>query len=442
MVKKKRKVIEMKKTKTMLTRMASLALCLVLLLSLFCGCGAESTSFGGALEDSNAAGFEGDGAQNLISADSADMTESSSQAEAIPIEIPEAGNIVASGWCGEDSEWGDNGYGGVECINSNASWTLDDQGILTISGTGRMSGTAEEVYQGHDDYWGYDTYSLECVAPWYDLRENVKYIIVQEGINYISELAFSDCTNVLIAQLPESLQYIDSGAFYKCQFLVEIDIPDSVKSIGDGCFQECESLTKVELPSELCYIQSYTFDGCESLKSIVVPESVEYILSHAFWACDNLTEISLPDSLKLIESGAFGYTGYYDDPQNWDNGVLYIGNCLIDADEAISGNYNIKDGTTVIAHDAFENCMDLKSITIPDTVSYINTWAFARSGITDITFKGNPPVYINHQAFDGITATIHYPGNNAAWTGEFEEWEFDDFEDFGRAEITWVADAP
>lgn len=426
----------------MLTRIVPMALGLALLISLFCGCGAENTPFGSALEDINAPDIEGDGAQNTIPAGSADRTESSSKVEAIQIEIPKAGNIVASGWCGEDIEWGENGYGGLECVNSNASWTLDDQGILTISGTGKMSGTAEEVYQGHDDYWGYDTYSLECVAPWYDLRENVKYIIVEEGISYISELAFSDCTNVLIARLPESLQYIDSCAFYKCKSLVEIDIPDSVKRIGDGCFEECENLIRVDLSSELLYIQSSTFGGCDSLESIVVPESVTIISNQAFWSCDNLTEISLPDSLKLIESGAFGRTGYYNDSKNWDSGVLYIGNCLIDADEAISGNYNIKDGTTIIAEGAFKECTELKSIVVPGTVSYINTWAFARSGITDITFKGNPPIDINGQACEGITATIHYPANNAAWTGEFKEWEFGDLYDFGRAEITWVADAP
>lgn len=414
----------MKKTKTMLTRIVPLTLCLALLLSLFCGCGTESTASERSSEGNRAAGLEGDGAQNLISADSADRTESGSQAEAITIEIPKAGNIVASGRCSADDMWVEKVDGSQEYVTSNVSWTLDDQGILTISGTGIMSG------------------SLECVAPWYARRKDVKYIVVEEGITWISELAFSNCTNVLIAQLPLSLRVIKSGAFRNCKSLAEIEIPDAVVNIGDGCFEGCENLTRVELSNELLHVRSSAFEGCESLKSIVVPESVIDISDRAFRNCDNLTEISLPDSLTLIQGGAFDNTGYYNDPQNWDNGVLYIGNCLIDADEAISGNYNIKDGTTIIAQGAFKECTELNSIVVPNTVSYINTWAFAKSGITDITFKGNPPVDINHQAFEGITATIHYTGNNAAWTGEFEEWEFDDFDAFGGAEITWVADAP
>ena len=73
----------------------------------------------------------------------------------------------------------------------------------------------------------------------------------------------------------------------------------------------------------------------------------------------SLNNIIIPSSVTSISKYAFEYTGYYNDENNWDNGVLYIGNCLIKAND-VYGDYTIKDGTKIIADSAFYYCEGLK----------------------------------------------------------------------------------
>lgn len=57
----------------------------------------------------------------------------------------------------------------------NLTWTLDDAGKLTISGTGAME---------------------ECFVPWYGLRDSVKTVVIENGVTSIGEGAFDGCTSL------------------------------------------------------------------------------------------------------------------------------------------------------------------------------------------------------------------------------------------------------
>ena len=89
-----------------------------------------------------------------------------------------AADIVDSGTCGAE-----------------VTWTLDSEGVLTISGTGAMK--------------DYDPYK----APWYGSRSRVKSAVIADGVTSIGDYAFRDCYN-----------------------LASVSIPDSVTSIGDSAF--------------------------------------------------------------------------------------------------------------------------------------------------------------------------------------------------------------
>ncbi len=222
---------------------------------------------------------------------------------------------------------------------ANVNYIFDSStGTLTISGTGKM----------YDFVWDY--------SPFYE-NLSIKEVIIESGITTIGE-----------------------NAFYKCTGLTSIVIPDSVKSIGKYAFERCTGLTSITIPDSVTSIGDNAFYYCTGLTDATIGNSVTSIEERVFYGCTKLTSIVIPDSVKSIEEYAFYDTGYYNNSSNWENGVLYIGNHLIKADESILGSYTIKSGTKTIAVWAFSDCTGLTGITIPDSVTNIGREAFEDTG--------------------------------------------------------------
>ena len=118
------------------------------------------------------------------------------------------------------------------------------------------------------------------------------------------------------------------------------------------------------------------FEDCTQLESVVIPETITYIESDIFTNCVNLENIVLHDNLLEIYNDSFEDSAYYNNPNNWENGVLYVGKHLIDVDPSISGACSIKEGTLVIASGAFDGCESVTSVTIPNSVIRIGDHTF------------------------------------------------------------------
>lgn len=186
--------------------------------------------------------------------------------------------------------------------------------------------------------------------------------------------------------------------------MVQADTDDECGEYGDLVYVAYDDYVEItgyngepkdiEIPAEINglpvkTIGEYAFTSCDSLKNIVIPDSVTEIKDEAFYNCTNLTSMSLPDSINSIGCWVFDYTGIFNNLNNWENGILYIGHYLIAANIEITGEYIVKDGTRCIAGNAFANC-DLTSIIIPDSVINIGTGTFQQcSNLVSVVLPSN-----------------------------------------------------
>jgi hypothetical protein len=132
-----------------------------------------------------------------------------------------------------------------------------------------------------------------------------------------------------------------------------------------------------------------------------------------------MENITIPESVTSIGLCAFVDTAYYNNASNWTDGsdwtdgILYIGHALIAVNNGISGQYQIADGTTVIADYAFARCSSLASVTIPESVTNIGNYAFIGcSLLTSVTIPENV-TSIGAYAFNECSSleSITIPGN-------------------------------
>lgn len=198
-----------------------------------------------------------------------------------------------------------------------------------------------------------------------------------EGVTFIEERAFYDCSNLNSVTIPNSVTEIKDSAFYYCRNLKSVSISDSVTLMDDTIFEDCTSLTELTVSESNETYKSYenciyTKNGktfvmaAQGLTSVTFLEGVESIHSWgAFRQCRNLTNVTIPDSVSSIGSNAF-----------------------LDCSSLIS--VNIPDGITSIRGATFSNCSNLKSVTIPDSVTSIGNSAFSNcSSLTTVNFKGS-----------------------------------------------------
>lgn len=171
---------------------------------------------------------------------------------------------------------------------SGATWEFNPEtGLLTISGKGAM-----DNYDGSADKAGPDE------APWYEYRESITSVIIENGITTIGQRAFNS-TKIAAIVIPDSVGSIGESAFRNCKDLASLTIGSGVASIGTYCFNGCTALTSVTIPGNVKSLANYAFNNCTALATIVLEEGVETTSNGTFLGCP-ITEIVFPKSMLSI----------------------------------------------------------------------------------------------------------------------------------------------
>ena len=103
----------------------------------------------------------------------------------------------------------------------NCTATLDENGLMRVSGTGNM--------YNYDNETRYQT-------PWFG--ENIKSVIVEEGITKVGENSFFACGTIRSVELAQSVRRVGSGAFDEDSYVQKITMYDTTIWADQGNFDQ------------------------------------------------------------------------------------------------------------------------------------------------------------------------------------------------------------
>ena len=275
-----------------------------------------------------------------------------------------AADTTITGKCGENATY---------LYNKNTK-------TLTISGTGVIDSTDSN----------------------FPSSDSIVSLVIKDGITEIGYEMFFGCENLENIVIPDSVVSISRDAFKGTKYYnVDSNWQDGQLYINHVlvCVKEDSAKGEFKIKDGTTVIADAAFEGCCNLSSITIPDSVTHIGADVFYNCDNLNKIDMSSNIESVGIGAFEYTAYYDNQSNWNNGALYVGAALIAVNADLTGKYQVKDSTRVVADEvfracrltevllpnglvnigggyAFAYCNNLESITIPDTVTEMGSGVF------------------------------------------------------------------
>lgn len=167
-------------------------------------------------------------------------------------------------------------------------------------------------------------------------------------------------------------------------------------NFGCASFYQCVNLREIEFPTTLVYICSKAFGNCVKLTSVTIPEGVELLGNSIFRNCSELVSASLPSTLGNLnkinsKDYSVGYTninGAIDSNSNISQPSYESSyGCLATFYNCPKlKDVTLAEGIKLLMNRMFLNCTTLTSITLPSTLTRVNSAFIGCSGLTEITF--------------------------------------------------------
>ena len=287
------------------------------------------------------------------------------------------------------------------------SWTLDDEGLLTISGEGNITDTP----------WANGTYSSVPGGGMVCDKDYIKKVIIEEGVTGIGKGVFNYYRKLTSIKIPKTVTYIDKFSFASDMLLEDLSIPDSVTSIGEDAFCGCDSLIEVTLPNSVTTLDRGAFSECDNLKRITLPKNLSTIANSRFYNCKNLESIIIPDKVTSIGDYAFS------DCKNLKsvtlpNKLTTLGIDVFSRCVSLK-RVDIPNGLKVIPNWTFNGCTNLKSVYLPKSIQEISSSAFSdcNKDKLEIYYQGTPA---DAEKIYGASTVTKKPGT--IYLSGYESW--------------------
>ena len=352
------------------------------------------------------------------------------------IKLPASVNIVAANsfyGCDQIILDCENDYVADYAKSKNISY-IKDSVLYEKDETANGEQTSGTYYSEYGIYFdelsntvtGYDRKLKKVEIPEY---------LGEEPVLYISETAFQNSNNLEEIVLPNSVQTIENYSFANCLNLQHITLPENLTKIGYQAFSDCYSLEEIVLPAEVsetgfyyhagsysygnwfnnCYnlkrvtiedgaalIPQYAFADTPALEEIVLPNSIKTIGNYSFAKCLNLQHITLPENLTKI-----GYQAFSD--------CYSLEEIVLPAEVSETG-FDKPSGSYYYGN-WFNNCYNLKRITIEDGAALIPQYAFAGAPALEEIVLPNSVKTIEDSALskNEQLKSVYYSGNKKQW---------------------------
>ena len=236
------------------------------------------------------------------------------------------------------------------------------------------------------------------------------------GLKDLSANTFAGCKQLTRLTLPDNITSIGNNAFSDCPKLKELTMPASIKAAGDNLFEGCKALTTVYIPakSHSLFLSSYPWNETGKLEELDYTTTLPK--NNSRWVLDNLITIAANNKIDVKREQAvlnnaessealiiaaqqslrkqLRYVHFADKTTrdlalvHWDDDVddelsydeaaaiMDVGTIFKGATMQVM-NMLSYTSVTSLSESAFQGCVKLTSIGLPDGLKTVNALAFS-----------------------------------------------------------------